>query len=314
MTRKMAVWLVCGAIIALLGVSVLRAQKKEHPMTKSIELWSDGGEAWLGVQLTDVTPEKARELKLPGEYGAIVNEVEEGSPAAKAGLATNDVILEFAGERVRSVAQLRRLIRETPPGRTITLQVSRGGQRRSMNVVPEARSDRAFFSPLTIPQVKTPDTFGNFRFELGGRPRLGISVDELTPQLADYFGVKQGKGVLVRDVKAGSPAEKAGLKAGDCIVRVDSTEIASIGDLQRALAKESGESSGEKREVSLTIVRNRQEQTIKAEVERSRRYIRRQIANSDDFDIDTDELDRVTGEIADEVAKQAIYFRSDGVL
>ena len=142
MGRKIVAWLVSGVLVALLGVNVVwaeQAEEKEHPTGRSVVVWPAGEPGWLGARLTDVSPEKAHELKLPGEYGAMVNEVDEGSPAAKAGLAANDVILEFAGERVRSTAQLRRLVRETPPGRTIPFQFSHAGQIRSSNAVVGAR-------------------------------------------------------------------------------------------------------------------------------------------------------------------------------
>jgi S1-C subfamily serine protease len=224
------------------------------------------------VRLEDVTADRARELKLPGEYGAVITKVTEDSPAAKAGLKENDVVLEFAGERVRSAAQLRRLIRETPPGRSVALKLSHDGQTRTINAALEARhgglAGPQIYMPelpemLEIPPIRLP----NFHFEFGA-PRLGILADELTPQLADYFGVKQGKGVLVREVQSGTSAEKAGLKAGDCIVRVASKEIASVGDLHSALADQAREKGDGKREAEVTIVRDRHEQTIKVELPR----------------------------------------------
>src|SRR6516164_6794753 len=188
------------------------------------------------------------------------------SPAAKAGLKENDVVLEFAGERVRSAAELKRLIRETPPGRSVPVKLSHDGQTRTVNVALEERhwglAGPQVYMP-EIPQIKLPDFHFGF-----GTPSLGVSADELTPQLAQYFGVKQGKGVLVREVDSGTPAEKAGLKAGDCIVRVGSKEIGSVGDLQRALADQTRDGADGKRLVELTIVRDRHELTVKAELER----------------------------------------------
>ena len=197
------------------------------------------GAAWLGVTLKDVTADKARDLKLPGEYGALVESVDADSAAAKAGLQKGDVIVEFAGERVRSEAQLRRLIRETPAGRTVSLQVIRDGQARTLNAKLQSRTNH--FN-IQVPEIHIPPInpqlfdFRGFNFPFdGGRPSLGISGDELTTQLASYFGVKQGKGVLVREVVVGSPAEKAGLKAGDVIVAVDGKSVATVTELRQAL-------------------------------------------------------------------------------
>lgn len=225
----------------------------------------EGGGAWLGVRLKDVTAEKAKELKLPGEYGVIVKDVEEESPAAKAGLAKDDVILEFAGEKVRSAAHLRRLVRETPPGRSVTLLASRAGQTRTLTATLAEGRDRIFqlrtLPPVPpIPEIEIPE----FDFVWRGRgARLGISADELTPQLAEYFGVKGGKGILVREVVVGSAAQKAGLKAGDVIVAVDGKEVATVSKLRRALAGD----TDAKRKATLTIVRDRREQTLPVELE-----------------------------------------------
>jgi len=227
----------------------------------------EGGGAWLGVRLEEVTAEKAKELKLAGEYGVIVKDVEENSPAVKAGLAKGDVILEFAGEKVRGTAHFRRLVRETPAGRTVSLQVNRAGQTRTLTAKLEAGGDRTFQLPAMppmpdMPKIEVPE----FDFVWHARgARLGISGDDLTPQLAEFFGVKQGKGVLVREVVVGSAAAKAGLKAGDVIVAVDGKEVTSVSKLRRALAGDKEEKDA--RKATLTIVRDKREQTVAVELE-----------------------------------------------
>ncbi len=240
-----------------------------------------GSQSRLGVRIADVDTAKAQELKLSGEYGALVKRVEEDSPAAKAGLEKDDVILEFAGEKLRSAAQLQRLVRETPPGRNVTLLVSRAGQTRTVAVKLEKREHHyAFAGPMpevspmpVLPEIRIPD-HDFVWFSRGAR--LGISGDELTSQLAEYFGVKQGKGVLVREVVVSSAAEKAGLKAGDVIVRVDDEEVGSVSKLRRAL----GRDRDEKRAVKLTIVRDRKEMTLTAELEPAKPPSPRQITEN----------------------------------
>jgi len=283
MKRAMSGWLAVGVL--LLGGAVGLAIAGEEPSKKDqrIKIVSGDrafmdGRSWLGVQISDVTAETARALKLAGEYGVIVEEVEEESPAAKAGLQAKDVILSFADERVRSSEQLRRLVRETPAGRTVPVQISRDGQSRTLQVTPEAHQAHMALpdiqmirpAPMAPPAPHAPAPPGafwvespDFNFELFTRgPMLGISGDELTPQLAEYFGVKAGKGVLVREVMAATAADKAGLKAGDVIVKVDGEAIASLGELRRALRKKR-----EGKQVSLTIVRNRAEQNVSVELE-----------------------------------------------
>jgi serine protease Do len=241
---------------------------RPHPGRQTIMFRAgEGGGAWLGVRLEEVTAEKAKELKLAGEYGVIVKDVEENSPAAKAGLAKGDVILEFAGEKVRGTAHFRRLVRETPAGRTVSLQVSRAGQTRTLTAKLEAGGDRTFQLPAMPPMPSMPNIeVPEFDFVWHARgARLGISGDDLTPQLAEFFGVKQGKGVLVREVVVGSAAAKAGLKAGDVIVAVDGKEVTSVSKLRRALAGDKEEK--EARKATLTIVRDKREQTVAVELE-----------------------------------------------
>lgn len=306
MTRKVKLLLRGVTMIGVLvGVSLLGAQEKDHP--DGIVALA-GSQGWLGVTLMDVTSDKVRDMKLPGEYGAIVTEVEADSPAAKAGLEKNDVIVEFAGEQVRSVAHLRRLLRETPPQRTISIQFIRAGQTRNSEVVLRARQGAPFEGVIApsirippIPPIRIPEL--NFNFM--SAPRLGISADNLTPQLAEYFGVKQGKGVLVREVMSGSAAEKAGLKAGDCIVRLESTEVGSVDDLRRALATLAEEHPEGKRQVNLTIVRDRHEQTVKAELEPRRDHFRRYTAEDERVQYDPEELQRLSAEVESQASEIA---------
>jgi PDZ domain-containing secreted protein len=284
MKRKFTIGLLLTILALVFGAAYVRSQEAPEPpeppeapgpsldnyqsLVVSLERSAE-----LGVTLKDVTAEKAKELKLPGEYGALVERVEAGSAAAKAGLEKGDVIVEFAGERVRSEAQLRRLIRETPAGRTVNLQVIRAGQTRTLSAKLQERSNHLYVQP---PEIQIPEMNINPRMQEpylryfgslfeGGRPSLGISGDELTTQLAGYFGVKQGKGVLVREVVMGSPAANAGLKAGDVIVAVDGKSVATVTELRQALAIKPGE---DKRKLSLTVVRNHQEQTVPVELAR----------------------------------------------
>ncbi|MGH9403633.1 MAG: PDZ domain-containing protein [Terriglobia bacterium] len=215
-----------------------------------------GGQgAFLGVGLKDVTSTDVRSMKLPGEYGAVVAHVEPDSPAAKAGLRENDVILEFGGMRVWSASQLEQLVRETPAGRTVTLRVSRSGKILNLDASLAQRNQPRMFSYSINPRIQMPQ----FHFDFGfPKYRLGIEVESLSPQLATYFRVAQGKGVLVTEVEANSPAAKAGLKAGDCIVKVGSTEVASVSDLMHAL------NDAAKPAIDLSIVRSGQEQTLSA--------------------------------------------------
>jgi len=293
MKARAVVLIVALLAVAALVVATTRAQEpgtqKHHEekeafalagphqrMEKEFRFNFDGGGAWLGVMLSDIPEERAKELKLSGDYGVQVKEVTDDSPAATAGLAKDDIIIEFAGEKVRSAMQLRRLVRETPPGRDVAIVVRRGGETKTLTAKLGEPKDHTmgFFEapmppgnfnvrvPHPVPEVHGPDF--NFVWMQRGA-RLGISADELTSQLAQYFGVKQGKGILVREVVVGSAAEKAGLKAGDVIVGVDGKEVSTVRELRNAL--DGSADQKEKRKLSLSIVRDKHEQTVSVELD-----------------------------------------------
>lgn len=241
------------------------------------QIWTfidEGG--WLGVQISEVTAEKARELKLPAERGVLVTGVESDSPAAKAGLRTNDVITELNGQRIEGTAQFRRMIRETPPGRTVQLGVWRDGKALTLSAQLAGSRERVE-RELSF---SFPREF-DFRFDLprlsvSSAPRLGIDAEDLRGQLGQYFGAPDGEGVLVREVTAGSPADKAGLKAGDVIIKLDAERVRSLSDLREKLR-----AKRDSKTVALTILRKGSELTLNVAIEpppaRERRVISRRI-------------------------------------
>jgi serine protease Do len=238
---------------------------------------SDGeGSGWLGVEIQEVTSDKTKDLKLPGERGVLVERVVSDSPAAKAGLKDNDVVTEINGQRVEGAMQFRRMIHEIPAGRSVQLTVWRDGRAQTLNVTLGKAEDRhsawmkaapgtfAFRVPeipdtIEIPNLPQMDWGG--MFAPGMRPRLGIDAEDLSGQLGAFFGAPDGEGVLVREVNPGSPAEKAGLKAGDVITKIDGERIRSIGDLHEKLA-----AKREDKAVKLGIVRNRSEMNLTVEL------------------------------------------------
>jgi serine protease Do len=330
MKARTAVFIVALLAVGAIAVAQSRAQdtdkekQKEENETfvlagphrqieKQFRFNFDGGGAWLGVTLKDLSVDEAKELNLSGEYGVQVKEVVEESPAAKAGLAKDDIIVEFAGEKVRSAMQLRRLVRETPPGRDVAIVVRRGGETKTLTAKLGEPKDHTmgFFEaptppgtfhvqvPHPMPGIPSPDF--NFVWMQRGA-RLGISADELTSQLAQYFGVKQGKGILVREVVVGSAAEKAGLKAGDVIVAVDGKEVATVGALRRAL--DGSADQKEKRKLALTIVRDKHEQTVSVELDPAQRLGPRQMALVEPG-IDPEELADITADAQDQAREYA---------
>jgi serine protease Do len=210
--------------------------------------------------------------------GVVIEEVRPETPAEKAGLKKSDVLMEFDGERVRSARQFGRLVSETPPGRTVKATITREGQRRDVQITPrEGRPP--FRDGVALDQLRDelgrfrPDRMlppGAFNFDLdlpGIGRRLGVGVMPLGDQLAQHFGVPGG--VLVADVTTDSPASRAGLRAGDVIVSIDGKSVRTREDLVRALREATAD------DVSIAIVRDRKEMTLKATIERpARRTVR----------------------------------------
>ena len=232
------------------------------------------GPSWLGVETQEVTAEKAKELKLPAERGVVVADVTKDSPAAKAGLKEKDVITEVNGQRVEGAAQFRRMIHEIPAGRTAQLTVWRDGRAQSLSATlgkAEERHDKwmgatpgafAFRMPeVQIPEMPSMDLGEGMGMVMAGRPRLGIDAEDIGGQLGSFFGAPDGEGILVRSVNGGSPAEKAGMKAGDVITSFNSERVRSLGDLRQKLA-----SQNDAKTAKIGVLRNRSEMTLSVEL------------------------------------------------
>ena len=252
------------------------------------------GGARVGMVVRDVESADVTKEKLAGLAGAVVTDVNESSAAAKAGVKAGDVVTSFDGERVRSARQLERLVEETPAGRTVKMALQRGGAPVTVDVTPEAPKAAEVFGPHggdvmgwkelgdLGPQIEREMKVQPFKFEMpahsfewegepgmflaAGRGRLGVRVQDLSEELAAYFGVKSG--VLVAGVDAEAPAAKAGVKAGDVITAVNGTTIADPGELRREVAKvEDGKTA------ELSVTRDKKPLTLKVDVTKQDRAI-----------------------------------------
>jgi serine protease Do len=267
----------------------------------------DDASGWLGIRMEEVGSEKTKELKLPAERGALVTYVSEDSPAAKSGLKVNDVITDFDGQRVESTMTLQRMVREVPSGRSVTLNVWRDGHAQAITVQLASRrrgriasrdGDFAFVAPdppemsfpvetpmiramPAIPSVQAFQLAGPGALRMFGAPMLGVDAEDLSGQLGSYFGAPDGQGVLIREVMPGTPAEKAGLKAGDVIVRVDGKRVKNSEDLRSALREKADKSSpgtdSEKAQPitsDLSVLRAGKETTVHVELQPPARKVR----------------------------------------
>lgn len=226
------------------------------------------GGTYLGVNLAEIDANRARELKLKEPQGVEITRVEEGSPAEKAGLKSGDVVLEYNGQHVEGMEQFGRLVHETPAGREVKLLISRNGSNQTVAATVATRKMRSvagnmrdFFPGVEMPEIRIPDmpqVFTTWR-----SPVLGVEAESLGTQLAGYFGVKEG--VLVRSVTKDSAAEKAGLKAGDVITKVDGSTVTTPNELVAALR-----SASSKKTFPLDLMRDRHETSVTVTVDDER--------------------------------------------
>jgi len=248
---------------------VASAQPTARPNGDNSESWNyvfdsdDAGarSSYLGVDIADVTPERVSALKLKEEHGAEITMVDEDAPAGKAGLKEHDVILSLNDTTIESAAQLRRIIKETPPGRIVTLGISRDGQPLAIKVQlgEREKSENWIHLPKIeippippIPEIDLPISVVVAHSSL----RSGLMVENISPQLGEFFGVKDGKGALIRSVEKGSRGEKAGFRAGDVIVKVNGQPVRDASDFTHALRGASGGSA------SVTVMRDKHEQNF----------------------------------------------------
>jgi serine protease Do len=263
--------------LMLAAASVPAAQAQTQRQTR-VQMPRAARASTIGVRLSDVTADQVKTYKLSKAEGAVVETVNPNSPAATAGFHEKDVVVEFDGERVRSASHLTRLVTETPVGREVGVAVMRDGRKMNLHLKTEAGSANSWFDPTFGGMIdrermreaaeqagraaremgrNLPDMMGGMRDGLSNRGRLGVSIYDMTPELAESFGVKSG--VLVASVVPNSAAAKAGLKAGDVITAVDGKSVTSPADLVNALPTGDGP-----HEVNVTFVREKQERSVKA--------------------------------------------------
>ena len=218
-----------------------------------------GGGSYMGITLDDLDSETARRLSLREERGALVSEVLAGSPAAQAGLKRDDVIVRWNGEPIDSAAELARHRQETPAGRTVRLGILREG--REMEVELKLGERRGGLGGRRAAIPRSGDASELF-FSLSDRVRLGTSLQSLTPQLAEYFGLAGRKGVLVSSVVENSAAARAGLQAGDIILSIGGEDVNNPVQVGRLIDKR------DEGPVEMRIYRNKQEMSLTIQLDK----------------------------------------------
>ncbi len=174
---------------------------------------------WLGVSIQEVTPELAKSFGLKKIKGALVSSVNEGDPAEKAGVKAGDIIVEFDGKEIATYHDLPRIVANTPPDKKVKLKVIRNGKEVVLNV--------------KLGELKEEKLAKKDAHEESGK--LGLTVKEITPDIAGRFGIEDSSGVIIVSVKAGSPADNAGLRRGDVIKEINHNEVTDLKDYLKAL-------------------------------------------------------------------------------
>jgi serine protease Do len=259
------------ALVALPGSSAhtTKAQEPENHINIAsadddgdVQVFVNSGGSWLGARISEVTPGKVKELKLPAERGVVLGKIVPDSPAAKAGLKESDVVTEINGQRVEGTEQFRRMIHEIPAGRVAQFTVWRDGRSQTVAVTlgqSELSHAHTFVSPalpgnFSFEMPKIPelgDLFENGMW-MSSRTRLGIDAEDVEGDFGNYFGAPEGEGILVRGVFPDTPAAKAGLKVGDVITSVDGERVRSVGELREKMVQKR-----EEKAVKLGLIRNK---------------------------------------------------------
>lgn len=283
----------CFTVLGLTAASCSFAQdeapRARTATNRSIVIRKTGS-SYLGIGVAEIDSERAKALSLKEVHGVEVKSVDRDSPAAKAGLKESDVVLEYNGQRIEGSEQFVRLVRETPVDRQVKLLVWRNGGTQTLTATIGHRlehfslragdGDDGDFTveippmppmppmpeipamPEIAPLPDLPRAFGSVRSGM-----LGIDCESLGSQLAGFFGVKEG--VLVRAVTKDSPAEKAGMRAGDVIVKVDGQAVTGIHEITSLVR-----AARNKRTFPVVVVRDKKEVTLSVTLESASRGMR----------------------------------------
>jgi serine protease Do len=240
------------------------------PMGSEFLFYTSQG--YLGVTLKEIDADRVSALKLKDTHGAEVIMVDHDAPAGKSGLKVHDVILQLDGQPFDTADQLRRRLLDMPAGRTVSFLISRDGNQMTVSaqlcdgsVLGQQAWSQHYSVPQPAPAARGAESFlgkpapATAAFLDSMIPKglyVGADVNPVRTQLADYFGVRSGTGLLVESVDSQSPAARAGLKAGDVVTKVDSQPMTSHNDWVKALRRHRGKL------VQVTVMRNKQEQVL----------------------------------------------------
>ncbi len=177
---------------------------------------------WLGVMIQKITPEIAKSFGLSESEGALVGDVVKGSPADKAGIKRGDVIVEFDGKKIKSVEDLPKLVAATRPDTKAKMIGIRDGARKEFSVTIGTLKEEK-----EVVEAKTEEN-------------MGLSVQNITPEIAQQLNLDTSDGVVVMDINPSSPAYAAGVRRGQVIIEINRKEIKDVEDYKKVVSKIKG--------------------------------------------------------------------------
>jgi serine protease Do len=177
---------------------------------------------WLGVVIQDITPDLAKSFNVTVTEGVLVSEIQENSPAKEAGFERGDIVIEYDGKSIRDVNHLRNLVAQTEAGKKAQVKVLRDGKEKELTVkIGEQPAELFTLGPDVQPFEK----------------EFGMTVQNLTKELAKSLGIEEETGVIVSGVQPGSPAAMSDIREGDLIKEVNRKKISNVTDFKKALSE-----------------------------------------------------------------------------
>jgi serine protease Do len=256
------------ATLSVMAPAMAQTSAQQHARSMTLRRMAPRG--YLGVGVVELTDDRVKALKLNDDQGVEVKRVDPTSPADKAGLKQNDVILEINGKAIEDIEQFQNSIGETQPGTKVNLTIWRNGAKQTIAAMLDSRPENIFSfvgpdtpdAPMPPMPAIPPNADNPFSYLPGNSAVVGFEGEGLNPQLAEFFGVRDG--VLVRSVNPMTPAAKAGLKAGDVVVKVNGTPVMSPREITGMVR------ASRKKALTFTVVRNKKEMTLNVELARVR--------------------------------------------
>jgi serine protease Do len=275
-----------GAMMLALGWGVVCFAAPWSGLAAQSARMARSAPGYLGIDCRDVNDDEISSLKLKDARGAEIIRVDHDGPAGKMGLREHDVVVQMNGAPITGREQISRLLRETAPGRTIALVISRDGQQMTLTALMGDKSEverQAWEQHLSVPPAPGPQapatglpgddplsqtqtvaaapapakySKGFLGTILLSPAYTGAVLERISPQLGQFFGVPRGTGLLVTSVENNSPAAAAGVRAGDVVVRANARLVTSMTNWTKIVREAKGKA------VEVVVLRDKQEKTL----------------------------------------------------